>query len=228
MGPLGAVVGTITAALVGFGGFKVYGFVQGIKEYRRSAMAATVDVPPAWLQLVSAQPARPLQFFRINDEVMGGKSTSVLEFKSSTFFSPQGLLFSGVINTNGGGFCSCRTLGDDAPLGLSSNSTLLVDATGDDQLHKVTLMTADSWEMSQPTWAHDFVASKRRSTHKLRLADFVPSKQGRMVKGVTLDAAKVTGIGFTLSLYTMAGEKNQQFGDGPFSLEVHGVKEVLK
>ena len=45
-------------------------------------------------------------------------------------------------------------------------------------------------------------------------------------KGVALDASKMTGIGFSLSLYTADGKPNPQFGDGPFRLEVHGVKEV--
>ena len=55
-------------------------------------------------------------------------------------------------DSTGGGFCACRTLGDDAPLGLpAAMSALLVDATGDGQRHKLTLHTADSWAMSVPT-----------------------------------------------------------------------------
>ena len=70
------------------------------------------------------------------------------------------------------------------------------------------------------------MTEKKRTTHRLRLSDFIPSSQGRVVKGVTLDAAKVTGIGFSLSLYTADGKPNPKFGDGPFRLEVHGVREV--
>lgn len=222
-------VGGIIAALSTLGGWKIYGFIDTIRKYRQTTMAAYVVCSPTWLQFASkAAIQRPLKFFRINDEVMGGKSQSDIAFNSPAFLAPNGLRFSGVINTNGGGFCSCRTLGDEEPLGLTSNSTLLVDATGDGQRHKVTLMTADSWEMSVPTWAHDFVATKDRATYRLRLSDFVASKQGRMAKGTKLDAEKVTGIGFSLSLYAMDGEKNDKFGAGPFLLEVHGVREVAE
>ena len=85
-------------------------------------------------------------------------------------------------DATGGGFCSCRTLGDDAPLGLpAAMSALLVDATGDGQRHKLTLHTADSWAMSVPTWAADFIPGKR-TTHRLPLASFVPSIRGRVLK----------------------------------------------
>ena len=85
-------------------------------------------------------------------------------------------------DSTGGGFCSCRTLGDDAPLGLpAAMSALLVDATGDGQRHKLTLHTADSWAMSVPTWAADFIPGKR-TTHRLPLASFVPSIRGRVLK----------------------------------------------
>ena len=109
--------------------------------------------------------------------------------------SSGGLVFDGVINTNGGGFASCRTLGDEAPLGLAAgtSSVILVDATGDGQLHKLMLHTADSWQMSTPSWAHDFLTSEKRATYKLPLADFIPSKQGRPVSGAQLDGSGVTG-----------------------------------
>ena len=136
------------------------------------------------------------------------------------------LEFTGRINTNGGGFASCRTLGDEAPLGLSARTTtLLVDATGDAQLWKVVLHTADSWSMRTPSWSHDFVAHPTRTTHRLALRDFLPGRQGTLVKGLPpLDPAAVTGLGFSLSLYTADGKPNPQFGDGPFGLEVHGVR----
>ena len=89
-------------------------------------------------------------------------------------------------DATGGGFCSCRTLGDDAPLGLpAAMSALLVDATGDGQRHKLTLHTADSWAMSVPTWAADFIPGKR-TTHRLPLASFVPSIRGRVLKVIQL------------------------------------------
>ena len=111
-------------------------------------------------------------------------------------------------------------------LGAGTRSALLVDATGDGQLHKLMLHTADSWQMSTPSWAHDFLATKTRVTYRLPLRAFVPSKQGRVVQGVKLNAAEVTGIGFSLSLYTADGKPNPSFGSGPFRLQIHSVREV--
>ena len=83
-------------------------FLQGIRMYREKTKSETVLVPSKqFLQIIdpSRQSQEDYKFFRINDEVMGGKSVSALSFTNG-----EGLLFSGNINTNGGGFASCRTL----------------------------------------------------------------------------------------------------------------------
>ena len=218
--------GGIAVALFGYGGYRIATFVQGIRRYREQAKADWVAAPAKFLTLLDGSAKDDLRFFRINDQVMGGKSTSALAVASA---SSGGLVFDGVINTNGGGFASCRTLGDEAPLGLAAgtSSVILVDATGDGQLHKLMLHTADSWQMSTPSWAHDFLTSEKRATYKLPLADFIPSKQGRPVSGAQLDGSGVTGIGFSLSLYTADGKPNPNFGDGPFRLQVHSVREIV-
>ena len=225
--PIGlAGVGAAAAAsLLLFGGYRLHNFIRGMQQYREHTKSETVTVAANFLRLLDApRKKEQLHFFRINDEVMGGRSTSVLAPTAM-----GGLLFTGLINTNGGGFASCRTLGDDKKLGLSGGrrTALLVDASGDGSLYKATLHTADSWEMGTPSWSHDFLATRERATYRLPLSAFIPSKQGRVVRrGAPLDASRVTGVGFSLSLYTADGRPNPQFGDGPFSLEVHGVQEV--
>jgi hypothetical protein len=229
--PLGAVGGaacTVFAAILSFGCFKAFRFLHQIKSYQEGTKTINVAVPAAFLATKggllgfgsSAVSAKPLVFFRINDEVMGGQSTSTLAVEGQT------LVFSGTINTNGGGFCSCRTLGDDEPLGLPAGTeALLVEATGDGQRHKLTLHTADSWSMSVPTWSCDFQPGASRTVHRLALSEFVPTKQGRVMAGLPpLDPTAVTGLGFSLSLYTAGGEPNPQFGPGPFRLAVHSVR----
>ena len=48
------------------------------------------------------------------------------------------------------------------------------------------------------------------------------------MKGLTLDPTAITGLGFSLSLYSADGDPNPQFGPGPFSLQAHSVRvEVL-
>jgi len=212
------LVGGAVAGLAAFGGYRLHGFIKGIRMYREKTKSEWVVVPLSFLQLRDA-PSPQLRFFRINDEVMGGKSTSSLAYADA-------LLFRGIINIKGGGFASCRTLGDDAPLGLRTGGALLVDAAGDGMRYKVTLHTSDSWSMRIPSWSYDFIAAGERTTYRIPLTAFVASRQGSAAKGVTLDAQQVTGIGFSLSLYTAEGEPNPDFGPGPFRLEVHGVQEV--
>jgi hypothetical protein len=212
----------IANLLVFYLGCKVYTFTASIKAYRDETKSQWVAAPQGFLQLVAPSPKaakKELRFFRINDVVMGGRSTSSISCARS-------LVFEGRINTTGGGFASCRTLGDETRLGLQRTSTaLLVDAAGDNQRYKLTLHIADSWSMGTPAWSRDFVAAPERTVHRLEFADFTAARQGRPVRA-TLDVSKVTGIGFSLSLYDQDGAPNPDFGPGPFRLEVFGVKEV--
>merc|ERR1719401_2445311 len=122
---------------------------------------------------------------------MGGRSSAELRTSAAGH-----LVFAGEIISRGGGFCSCRTLGDEAPLGFPPGATAVeVTATGDGRLYKVTLHTADSWSMSTPIWAHDFLSlpAGRTNTKRLPLSDFLPTMRGAPLKGHTLSPEKVTG-----------------------------------
>ena len=96
-----AVAGALCAALLGFGCFKAVRLVSQIKAYKEGTKAVNVATPPDFLALQGgflgrgAAIGRPLTFFRINDEVMGGKSTSSLAVRGG------GLEFAGEINTDG-------------------------------------------------------------------------------------------------------------------------------
>uniref|UniRef100_A0A7S3AS24 NADH:ubiquinone oxidoreductase intermediate-associated protein 30 domain-containing protein n=1 Tax=Haptolina ericina TaxID=156174 RepID=A0A7S3AS24_9EUKA len=187
-------------------------------EFKTRAKSDTLQAPSSFLRLPHVR-VRPLQLFRINDGVMGGRSTSTVAANRD-----GSVEFEGTINTNGGGFASFRTLGDEAPLGFSRNSVaLVVDASGDGQSYKASLHTADSWSMSVPSWGHDFQAGARRK-HRLPLKGFLPSRQGRLIATPPLDPAEVTGVGFALSLYTADGKPNPKFGDGPFRLTIHSIE----
>ena len=109
-------------------------FIHSIRAYREKTKADRCLAPRTFLSLpAGSAPVRRLEFFKINDEVMGGRSTSSVTAKGGD------VTFSGVINTNGGGFASFRTLGarsagsdDEAPLGLPAEcATVEVAATGD-------------------------------------------------------------------------------------------------
>mmetsp|Transcript_107404 Transcript_107404/g.190196 ORF Transcript_107404/g.190196 Transcript_107404/m.190196 type:complete len:228 (+) Transcript_107404:66-749(+) len=203
-----------------YGAWRIGRFIYGIKKYRDSAKAAALSADGFRLAGISGQ-AKTLKWFVIDDQVMGGRSSSAITPTAKGFIE-----FAGSINTNGGGFSSCRTLGDDEPLGIAAEAKFIeVTAVADSRQYKLTLHTADSWQMSVPTWAHDFrsEAPGQQQTWKLPLSDFTPSKQGRPVPGAVLDPSKITGVGINLSLYTMHGKPNPHFGDGPFKITLESL-----
>lgn len=204
-------------ALLGIGGCRLMGFVRGIRNYRDRVKKETCTAPAGFITL-PGRTLPALELFRINDEVMGGRSSSSLEA-----LRDGAIVFRGRISTNGGGFASFRTLGDAEPLGLPPQTKALrVQATGDGQRYKATLHTADSWAMGVPSWSQDFVVKGSRAQYELAISAFVPSRQGRVVTGAgPLDPTAVTGLGFSLSLYTADGKPNPEFGDGPFKLVIH-------
>jgi len=208
-------------AVVAYGAYRIAGFLRKIAAYRAAAKGGALAAPAGFaIGGSTAARAKALEWFVIDDQVMGGKSQSHLNMNSGS------IEFEGVINTNGGGFSSCRTLGDDEPLGFPADTCYVeVTAICDARQYHLNLMTADSWAMSVPTWRHDFRSSQpgKAETFKLPLKDFKASMRGNPVPGAVLDPAAITGVGVSLSLYTMHGEPNPHFGDGPFKVTIVGV-----
>jgi len=206
--------------LVAVGTWRIGSILRRVRGYRDSAKAAAKAVDGFQLMGASSDRLKELKWFVIDDQVMGGRSSSaILPVHNS-------IEFAGCINTTGGGFSSCRTLGDDEPLGFPGSANAIeVTAVADARQYKLTLHTADSWTMSVPSWAHDFHASTpgKRQTWRLPLKDFVPSKQGKPVRGATLDPSQITGVGINLSLYNMHGKPNLHFGDGPFKVIIESL-----
>mmetsp|Transcript_11487 Transcript_11487/g.24243 ORF Transcript_11487/g.24243 Transcript_11487/m.24243 type:complete len:253 (-) Transcript_11487:321-1079(-) len=166
-------------------------------------------------------------WFRVNDVIMGGKSTSEL----STDDENGRLVFSGIISTDGGGFCSMRTTEECADrIRVPPNATAVrVVLRGDGQLWKVSLGTSHSLMSRDPTWSHDVSTSNedKLTTAILPLADFTATRQGQPVAGAVLgDPSKIRSVGLILSLYTQTGAPNPRFGDGPFRVVLHELEFV--
>ena len=78
---------------------------------------------------------KALQWYKVNDVVMGGHSTSTLSGAKE-----GGLRFSGVISTQDGGFASCSTL--EQPLALPPTTTgFEMTVTGNLELYKFSVLT---------------------------------------------------------------------------------------
>ena len=77
MGPVALGVAAAASALLFFGGWRGYRFMHSIMTYRERTKAETFAATDKFLHLGAGGFSAPLHFFRINDEVMGGRSSAL-------------------------------------------------------------------------------------------------------------------------------------------------------
>ena len=170
----------------------------------------------------------PLVWRRVDDVVMGGRSSSALRADRG-----GAVVFSGQINTNGGGFASWRGRSRSGGALLSADTTALrVRLKGDGKCYKLTLGSGGGGPFSTaPTWQADVQTSDKSTTEvEIPLKDFVPSMRGQPVRGHVLRPAEMLEVGLMLSLYKAGGQKNPEstFGSGifPFEARLEAVEAV--
>jgi hypothetical protein len=191
-------------------------------------------------------------FYVLNDNVMGGRSTSQVEALALDGQQQQqqqlGLLFSGMINTDGGGFASCRSDQSVRPVAIPAGATRVrLSIRGDGKLYKFLLNDGSRGGpfSSSPSFQHDILTVSSSSSSSspsssssstewqdvtLSLKDFKPSFGGRASRPSVgpLRNEQMTTAGFMLSLKTMHGEPTpkEYFGEGifPFRLEVRSMR----
>lgn len=211
----------ITAIAVGLTaiGWTIASKIRFVRDYWKRCQSETLGnahgvKSNSWLGSETAV------WFRVNDVIMGGKSTSVLGTDSD-----GRLVFSGEINTNGGGFASMRT--SEAckvkiPAGARS---VKLAVEGDGQLWKANLGMSHSLMDSNPTFSHDFLTKPGQiTTHTLSLSEFSAQRRGQTLEGFVLDPSKIQYVGLILSLVTQKGDPNPHFGDGPFKIVLHELE----
>ncbi len=143
----------------------------------------------------------------VNDDVMGGVSTSRFELTNGV------AVFRGVVSLeNNGGFASVRTLPMRFDLGDASEFVLRV--RGDGRRYKFTARTDANFD--GPLYQKAFTTRKDGWQEiRLPLKDFIPTFRGRVLAGEPpLSANKLASLGFLIS--------DKQ--DGPFRLEVAWIK----
>jgi monofunctional biosynthetic peptidoglycan transglycosylase len=171
----------------------------------------------AWLLLAPAVPsaqhgamlldrfdtgAPTLDWYVLNDEVMGGRSEGGYRLEAGA------LVFAGVTNTNGGGFSSIRTR--PRTLDLSGRRAIVVHGRGDGRRYVFRLETDDGTAY----WADFDPPADAPGEVRIPLDRFRPRFRGRWLSGPPLDPARVTRVG----LMCYDGR------DGPFRLEVHRIE----
>lgn len=174
-----------------------------------------------------------LVFHRLDDGVMGGRSITNQEAVNTI----QGILFTGTIDTNGGGFTSIRSPLDN---GLPTDAKgVKLKYKGDGKTYKVLLSKGNGaggpWA-SSPSWQADLETKENQLEEKtIEFSSFKPSFGGRGSTRNELDKyvfeqADMKQIGFMLSLKLSNGEPNpvETFGEGIFNfrLEIHEIDLV--
>jgi NADH dehydrogenase [ubiquinone] 1 alpha subcomplex assembly factor 1 len=146
-----------------------------------------------------------LEWVSVNDNVMGGQS-------SGTFrYFPEALVFTGSLNTNGGGFASIRTV--PRPLHLEDETALQLEVRGDGRTYKVRLFT-DTTKASY--FAEITPLAGQWQTVSLPFADFRASWRGRLLDLPAVTPATIVGVGL------MVADKR----DGAFELQVRKIIAV--
>ena len=212
------MVGTlgITAVLVGITaiGWTIASKIRFVMGYWEKCQSETQNSHGV---KCSSWSTKPPIWFRVNDVIMGGKSTSQLEMDSE-----GRLVFSGMINTKGGGFASMRTSEASIVKVPPEAKSVKLTVEGDGHLWKANLGLGHSLMDSNPTFSHDFLTKKGiQTSHTLPLSGFAAQRRGKKLDGKLEDPSKIRYVGLILSLVTQEGAPNPHFGDGPFKIVLH-------
>jgi NADH dehydrogenase [ubiquinone] 1 alpha subcomplex assembly factor 1 len=139
----------------------------------------------------------------VNDTVMGGRSKSRFDTENGQLF------FSGVINTNGGGFASLRS--DRQDWDLSMFSVIRLKVLGDGRTYKFRLF-ADN---DRASYQREFVTTADKwQVVELPIDKFYASWRGRPLDRPPLAASEIAGIGLILA----------DGKDGSFNLTVDWIE----
>ena len=219
---LALVAVTVGLAAIGWTIVSKIQFVRGYWKKCRSETIGNAHGVKCSSWIDGKTKSRPI-WFRVNDVIMGGKSISELSTDSD-----GRLVFSGTINTDGGGFASMRTSEACVVKVPPGVTTVKLVVEGDGHLWKANLGLGHSLMDSNPTFSHDFLTKEGEvTTHMLSLSGFEAQKRGKTLKNVTLeDPSVVQYVGLILSLVTQEGTPNPHFGDGPFRIVLHEFEFV--
>ena len=148
---------------------------------------ASVSVSPLRLADFTREDERP-RWQIVNDTVMGGRSRS-------QFTIQDGLLrFSGVLNTNGGGFVSLRS--SRLPTDLSGYSLVRMRVLGDGRVYRFRMFVAGD----RASYQNGFrTVAGAWQVVELPVSQFYASWRGRPLQRPQLALSDVVGVGLILA-----------------------------
>lgn len=162
------------------------------------------------------------QWERVDDVIMGGVSKSALV---SSGADEEAVLFSGVLRSEGGGFCGQRTKLMTEALDLSSFEGIYLKASGDlqtpNRIHKMSLRTKQ--DRGEVIYSAEFKPSLDLEYIFVPFSDFQLVRGPRLVIGAPpVDPQSVYQISLTCTKFHIAENTTTlpNFQPGPFSLRV--------
>lgn len=155
------------------------------------------------------QPSAASPWFVVNDGVMGGRSSGAPQM------GERHMIYSGVINTNGGGFSSIRYR--MTPGELAGVDGLYITARGDGRNYKLSLRTKARYRGRLVAFQTPIPIGKT-SDFQTVFASFDNmnvSLFGRALSGIDFKVEDVTELGIIIADGT----------DGPFRLEMTRISD---
>ena len=169
-------------------------------------LTAAQNEPP----LPTEGPAASAHWQVINDDVMGGISTSQMRVSTNGT-----LVFEGRVSLeNNGGFASVRSV--PVLCDLTGCDAFSVRVRGDGRRYKFTVRTER--RLDSAIYQAEFVTKAGEwEEHRLAFKEFVPTFRGRVLSGrPPLDPSRIVSVGFLIS------DKQA----GPFRLETDWIKAL--
>ncbi|MBE9135933.1 CIA30 family protein [Nodosilinea sp. LEGE 07088] len=153
----------------------------------------------------------------LDDGVMGGVSTSQIQWQG-------GLRFSGQVSTaNSGGFASIRTRNLEPPLNLSQWQGTVLHAQGDGQRYKWILRDNPGWDSLAYCRSFDTEATGS-NVIRTSFLDMVATRRARTVPEASpLNPAQLYSMQLMLSKFEYDGDLNPAFSPGDFELTVQSL-----
>lgn len=149
-----------------------------------------------------------LRWRPVNDGVMGGRSSGGPKFLTGN------MIFTGEINTNGGGFSSIRRRVE--PRALSAARFMSIRMKSDGRDYKLTFRTDVAYRGRRISFQKPIPATEAGSWQivTVPLSNMRASLFGRSVSGAEFDPSAAVEMGIILA----DGQ------DGPFELEIDWIK----
>ncbi|GMH41098.1 hypothetical protein BSKO_09008 [Bryopsis sp. KO-2023] len=197
--------------------------VQNIAAAVKKFLPEADTSPKQIVNMVSAKDLSKWE--RLDDVIMGGQSESKMALSEDG----SGIVFTGQVVVEGGGFCGHRTVSLDVE-DLSDYDGIAMRVKGDGQIFKINVKSKPQEDIPESTYQATFeTTSGQWCDVRIPWHEFVPVKRARYDPSEgPMDLANVKRFALVSSRFDFNGMANPKFSPEPFSLEVQGGIGVYK